>query len=147
MYPMVQRQHDLQHDRHHNRHRDVDLLEQQPTVSVISRGRFQQHEVLEPLQGCSAKVQQLESADEEEEEEEQPRRPKRPLHRRLFTYVREAWTGVKSALGNMFVIYSCLRDTKKGGYHGNQFVQHNSTILNFSDMFSYQFVNMVTILL
>ncbi|CAG9766905.1 unnamed protein product [Ceutorhynchus assimilis] len=95
MYPMVQRQQDVQHDQQRltNRNRSPNIHEQQPTVSIISRGRFQPHEVLEPIQGCS-EPGEPESADEEEE----PRRPKRPLHRRFFTYVREAWTGVKSAL-------------------------------------------------
>lgn len=97
MYPMVQRQQDVQHGHHLNRNRDQRILEQQPTVSIISRGRYQQHDVLEPLQSGSGKQQ--ESTDDEEEEQQ---KPKRPLHRRFFTYVREAWTGVKSALGNQF---------------------------------------------
>lgn len=29
-------------------------------------------------------------------------RSRRPLYRRFFNYVREAWTGVKFALGNYF---------------------------------------------
>ncbi|KAF7279620.1 hypothetical protein GWI33_007014 [Rhynchophorus ferrugineus] len=93
MYPMVQRQRDQHHKQNPNRNR-AGLLEQQPTVSVISRGQFQQHEVLEPLQEVTVVQPELPDTDEEEEQRE----PKRPLHRRFFTYVREAWTGVKSAL-------------------------------------------------
>lgn len=29
------------------------------------------------------------------------KRPRRPLHKRFFNYVRNAWTGVKSALGKI----------------------------------------------
>ncbi|XP_030746593.1 uncharacterized protein LOC115875313 [Sitophilus oryzae] len=94
MYPMVQRQRDQQHQKPNQTRNRAGLLEQQPTVSVISRGRFQQHDVLEPLQEVSVAQQELTDDDEEEQ-----RLPKRPLHRRFFTYVREAWTGVKSALG------------------------------------------------
>ncbi|XP_030748772.1 Kv channel-interacting protein 1-like [Sitophilus oryzae] len=93
MYPMVQRQRDQQHQKPNQTRNRAGLLEQQPTVSVISRGRFQQHDVLEPLQEVSVAQQELTDDDEEEQ-----RLPKRPLHRRFFTYVREAWTGVKSAL-------------------------------------------------
>ncbi|KAK0074919.1 hypothetical protein PV326_012061 [Microctonus aethiopoides] len=40
------------------------------------------------------------SDDEEDDEEEGvPKRPPRPLYRRLINYVRQAWTGVKFALG------------------------------------------------
>lgn len=35
----------------------------------------------------------------DEEEGNSPRRPPRPLYRRLISYVRQAWTGVKFALG------------------------------------------------
>lgn len=97
MYPMVQQQHDQQHDQRINRNRIVRTADQQPTVAVISRGRYQHPGALEPLQGCSTKLQ--ESTDEEEEEEEAAK-PKRSLPRRIYSYVREAWTGVKSALGN-----------------------------------------------
>lgn len=38
-------------------------------------------------------------AVEEEEEEEKPKGPPKPLLRRIIEYVREAWTGVKFALG------------------------------------------------
>lgn len=43
------------------------------------------------------------ASDEEEgedEEENTPKRPPRPLYRRFINYVRQAWTGVKFALGN-----------------------------------------------
>lgn len=35
----------------------------------------------------------------DEEEGTAPKRPPRPLYRRLINYVRQAWTGVKFALG------------------------------------------------
>ncbi|XP_072394146.1 A-type potassium channel modulatory protein KCNIP1-like isoform X1 [Diabrotica undecimpunctata] len=72
MYPMVQTQ-----------NRD----QRQPHIALISEQRLQ------PLQ------EQIAPSDEETLEDNSiRRRRKRPLHRRLFTYVREAWTGVKSAL-------------------------------------------------
>lgn len=37
----------------------------------------------------------------DEEEGTAPKRPPRPLYRRLINYVRQAWTGVKFALGIM----------------------------------------------
>lgn len=39
------------------------------------------------------------SIDDNEEEEETPKKPPRPLYIRLIEYVRQAWTGVKFALG------------------------------------------------
>ncbi|XP_028136158.1 Kv channel-interacting protein 1-like isoform X1 [Diabrotica virgifera virgifera] len=72
MYPMVQTQ-----------NRD----QRQPHIALISEQRLQ------PLQ------EQIAPSDEETLEENSiRRRRRRPLHRRFFTYVREAWTGVKSAL-------------------------------------------------
>lgn len=43
------------------------------------------------------------SEDEKTDDEEEgniPKRPPRPLYRRVINYVRQAWTGVKFALGN-----------------------------------------------
>ncbi|KAL1516403.1 hypothetical protein ABEB36_000321 [Hypothenemus hampei] len=94
MYPMVQR-HDGQNDRHVNRNNQV--LEQQPTVSYIAKEHFQR-EALKPFQSGSKNLRADKKQEEEENEEDEVKRVKRPFHRRFFTYVREAWTGVKSAL-------------------------------------------------
>lgn len=44
------------------------------------------------------------TSEEEDEDNEEERniqkRPPRPLYRRVINYVRQAWTGVKFALGN-----------------------------------------------
>ncbi|KAG5872713.1 hypothetical protein JTB14_035534 [Gonioctena quinquepunctata] len=73
MYPMVQSSHNP---------------DRQPHIALISEQR------LHPLQ------EQIPPSDEEEQEEDSyKKRPRRPFHRRVFSYVREAWTGVKSALG------------------------------------------------
>lgn len=45
------------------------------------------------------------SEEQEEELNAQKRRHRGPLYRRFFNYVKEAWTGVKFALGNAFFIY------------------------------------------
>lgn len=57
---------------------------------------------------------------DDEEEGTAPKRPPRPLYRRLFNYVRQAWTGVKFALGIFldygiipFVHYCNTQRTKK----------------------------------
>lgn len=40
--------------------------------------------------------------EDDNEEENAPKKPPRPLYRRFFNYVRQAWTGVKFALGNYY---------------------------------------------
>lgn len=42
-----------------------------------------------------------EAEAEDEEEAEIKRGPPKPLYRRLINYVRQAWTGVKFALGEL----------------------------------------------
>lgn len=51
------------------------------------------------------------AVEEEEEEEEKPKGPPKPLLRRIIEYVREAWTGVKFALGEIIIIvvFLCTR--------------------------------------
>ncbi|XP_060526843.1 Kv channel-interacting protein 1-like isoform X1 [Cylas formicarius] len=104
MYPMVQRQRNTQQQLHVSAGRAADGQQgPEPTISVISRQRLQEQSVLERLQDDRRRPRDPRLNEEaggscDEEEEDEPRRPKRPLHRRFFTYVREAWTGVKSAL-------------------------------------------------
>lgn len=41
--------------------------------------------------------------EDDNEEEGAPKKPPRPLYRRFINYVRQAWTGVKFALGKKFM--------------------------------------------
>lgn len=66
----------------------------------------QQHQQQQPEQP----PEERQTPDDDEEEEEEPQedsstlqhRSRRPLYRRVFNYVREAWTGVKFALGKQY---------------------------------------------
>ncbi|VEN63660.1 unnamed protein product, partial [Callosobruchus maculatus] len=85
MRPMVQQNRQTETQQQQNRRPQIALITQQG---------------LQPLQ------EQIQPSDEEEQdaEEEAYRRRRRhgPLHRRFFTYVREAWSGLKTAFGDEF---------------------------------------------
>lgn len=73
-----------------------------PMVHTETRDQRQPHIALIGEQRLQSLDEQAAPSDEEAVEENSiRRRHRRPLHRRFFTYVREAWTGVKSALGKV----------------------------------------------
>ncbi|CAG9815510.1 unnamed protein product [Phaedon cochleariae] len=74
MYPIVQ-SHNLNH--------------RQPHLALISEQRL--HSLEDQARTCDSK-------EEKQDENKVERRYRRPFHQRVITYVREAWTGVKSAL-------------------------------------------------
>lgn len=58
------------------------------------------------------------------------RRRHRPLYRRLFHYVRTAWTGVKFALGNIFIIL--LRNNDRHHIYLKHLLHHHKKTIIFS---------------
>lgn len=82
MYPMVQQQCRQQRIQQQQQQQQ----QQQPTTN--------------------SEQEDIEDIEQQESTSQLRHRTRRPLYRRFFSYVREAWTGVKFALGKPHTMYN-----------------------------------------
>lgn len=104
MYPMVQNQQRKKQEQEEEQQQQLQVQYHQQQQH--RQREFDQSDVIQQQQQQHQQhSDDIEDTEQQEEGSSQiHHRSQRPLYRRFFSYVREAWTGVKFALGKQNII-------------------------------------------